>query len=294
MMDIGFIGLGAMGSRIAANLVKAGHRVRVWNRSRASADALARQGAQAVATSRDAFSGDAVFSMLADDAAVHSVIDPLIDGAPKGLVHVNMATISVGLARELAARHRDAGITYVAATVFGRPEAAAAAKLIIVAAGDAAAVARVQPLLDVIGERTWGIGVEPERANVVKLAGNFMLGAAVEAMAEASAFAARNGVEPADLLDILTNGVFTAPSYKTYGALIAKQQYEPPAFRLSLLLKDVRLTLAAADAAEVPMPLADVVHESLLEAVGHGDGDKDVAALAKVAMRRTAVAEASP
>jgi 3-hydroxyisobutyrate dehydrogenase-like beta-hydroxyacid dehydrogenase len=286
MMDIGFIGLGTMGSRVAENLVKAGNKVRVWNRERAAVDALARVGAQPVATARDAFSGDAVFSMLADDAAVHEVIDPLLDGAPKGLVHVNMATISVALARELDARHREHGLFYVAATVFGRPELAAAAKLTIVVAGDPSAVARVQPLLDVIGQRTWPMGVQPERANVVKLAGNILLGAAVEAMAEASAMVSRHGIPPADFLNVLTSGVFASPAYQTYGAAIAQQRYDPPGFKLKLTLKDLRLALAAAEDASVPMPLADVVHESLLEAVAHGDGERDLAALAAVSMRR--------
>jgi 3-hydroxyisobutyrate dehydrogenase-like beta-hydroxyacid dehydrogenase len=286
MMDVGFIGLGTMGSRIAENLIKAGNQVRVWNRSRAPVDALARFGARPVATAREAFSGDAVFSMLADDAAVRAVIDPLLDSAPKGIVHVNMATISVSLARDLAARHRDRGLFYVAAPVFGRPELAAAAKLTIVVAGDPGAVARIEPLLAVIGQRTWPMGVQPERANVVKLAGNFMLGAAVEGMAEASAFASRHGIAPAELLDVLTNGVFTAPSYQIYGAAIAKELYEPPGFRLALTLKDLRLALAAAEEVSVPMPLADVVHESLLDAVAHGDGERDLAVLAKVSMRR--------
>ena len=288
-MDIGFIGLGTMGSRIAANLVKAGHGVRVWNRSRAPVDALAQLGATGVSTAREAFAGDAVFSILADDAAVRAVIEPLIDDAPQGLVHVNLATISVALARELAARHREHGLFYVAATVFGRPELAAAAKLTIVAAGESSAVARVQPLLDVIGQRTWPMGVEPERANVVKLAGNFMLGAAVEAMAEAAALASRYGISPQEMLDVMTNGVFAAPAYQYYGDAIAKERYEPAGFRLSLTLKDLRLALAAADAATVPLPLADVVHESLLEAAASGDGDRDLAAVAKVSMRRAGV-----
>jgi 3-hydroxyisobutyrate dehydrogenase-like beta-hydroxyacid dehydrogenase len=289
MMDVGFIGLGTMGSRMAETLIRAGYQPRVWNRSRTPVDALARLGARPVSTAREAFAGDAVISMLADDNAVHEVIDGLLDGAPKGLVHVNMATISVPLARELAERHRDRGVAYVAATVFGRPELAAGGKLTVVAAGDPSAVARIEPLLDVIGQRTWRIGLQPERANVVKLAGNFMLGAAVEAMAEASAMASRYGIAPADLLDVLTNGVFTAPSYKTYGEAIGKQRFDPPGFRLSLLLKDVRLALAAADAAAASMPLASVVHETLLEATAHGDGDRDVAALAVVAMRRAGV-----
>jgi 3-hydroxyisobutyrate dehydrogenase-like beta-hydroxyacid dehydrogenase len=286
MMDIGFIGLGAMGSLVAENLVKAGHTVRVWNRSQAAVEALARLGAHPVATAREAFSGDAVFSMLADDNAIHEVIEPLLDGAPKGLVHVNMSTISIAFAHELGAKHKTRQLEYVAATVFGRPELAATGKLNVVVAGDASALARVEPLLAVISEKIWRMGTQPERANVVKLAGNFMLGAAVEAMAEASAMAWRHDIAPADLLDVLTNAVYTAPVYKSYGALIAKEQYDPPGFRLNLLLKDIRLALAAADVAEVSMPLADVVHESLLEAAAHGDGDRDVAALAAVSMRR--------
>lgn len=285
-MDIGFIGLGTMGSRIAENLIKAGNKVRVWNRSRASVDALALKGALPVATAREAFGGDAVFSMLADDAAVHEVIDPLLDGAPKGIVHVNMATISVSLARDLAERHRERGLFYVAAPVFGRPELAATGKLTIVVAGDPDAVARIEPLLAAIGQRSWPMGAQPERANVVKLAGNFMLGAAVEGMSEASAFASRHGVTPAELLDVLTNGVFTAPSYQLYGAAIAMEKYDPPGFKLALTLKDLRLALAAAEEVSVPMPLADVVHESLLDAVANGDGDRDLAVLATVSMRR--------
>jgi 3-hydroxyisobutyrate dehydrogenase-like beta-hydroxyacid dehydrogenase len=292
-MDIGFIGLGTMGSRIAANLIKAGNKVRVWNRSRGPVDALARLGAQPVSTAREAFSGDAVFSMLADDAAIRAVIVPLLGGAPKGLVHVNMATISVSLARELATRHQAQGLFYVAAPVFGRPELAAAAKLTIVVAGEAGAVARVDPLLAAIGQKTWPMGPQPEHANVVKLAGNFMLGAAVEGMGEASAFASRHGISPAVLLDVLTNGVFTAPSYQIYGAAIAEERYEPPGFRLALTLKDLRLALAAAEEVSVPMPLADVVHESLLDAVAHGDGERDLAVLAKVSMRRVGTADVS-
>jgi 3-hydroxyisobutyrate dehydrogenase-like beta-hydroxyacid dehydrogenase len=289
VMEVGFIGLGTMGSRIAANLIKVGHKVRVWNRSRPPVEELARIGATPVATAREAFSGDAVFSILADDAAVLAVIDPLLEGAPKGLVHVNMATISVSLARDLAARHREHGLSYVAATVFGRPELAAAGKLTIVAAGDPNAISRVQPLLDVIGLRTWPMGVQPERANVVKLAGNLMLGAAVEAMAEAAAMASRHGIPPRDFLDVLTNGVFASPAYQLYGDAIANERYDPPGFRLALTLKDLRLALAAAEEVSAPMPLADVVHESLLEAFARGDGERDLAALARVSMRRAGV-----
>ena len=286
MIDVGFVGLGMMGSRIAGRLVAAGFQPRVWNRTRAEVDALVRLGARPAAEARNAFNGDVVFSMLADDSVVEAVIGPLLDAAPRGLIHVNMATISVSLAHDLAERHRERGLSYVSATVFGRPELAAQGKLNIVVAGDDAAVGTIQPLLDAIGERTWRMGTQPERANVVKLAGNVMLGAAVETMAEVTAFASHHGIAPAALLDVLTNGVFTSPAYRTYGTLIANGRYDPAGFRLSLLLKDTRLALDAADVTAVPMPIADVVHESLLDAVAHGDGDRDVAVLARVAMRR--------
>jgi 3-hydroxyisobutyrate dehydrogenase-like beta-hydroxyacid dehydrogenase len=145
----------------------------------------------------------------------------------------------------------------------------------------------------VIGQKTWPMGVQPERANVVKLAGNFMLGAAVEAMAEASAMASRYGITPADFLKVLTEGVFAAPAYQTYGDAIANERYDPPGFRLSLTLKDLRLALAAAEEVAAPMPLADVVHESLLEAFASGDGERDLAAVARVSMRRAGVEQAS-
>jgi 3-hydroxyisobutyrate dehydrogenase-like beta-hydroxyacid dehydrogenase len=286
MLDVGFIGLGMMGSGIAGRLVAADYRPRVWNRSPEPVEALVRLGARRAEEARDAFKGDVVISMLADDSVVHAVIDGLLDGAPRGLVHVNMATISVPLARDLAERHRARGLAYVAAPVFGRPDLAAQGKLNVVVAGDNAVVDRIEPILDLFGARIWRMGTEPERANVVKLAGNVMLGSAVETMAEVSAFAWRHGIAPADLLDVLTNGVFTSPAYKTYGALIAEQRYDPPGFRLNLLLKDVGLALAAADAAAVPMAIADVLHESLLEAVAQGDGDRDLAVLGRVAMRR--------
>ena len=290
MIDVGFIGLGVMGSRIARNLLNAGYPLRVWNRSPGPVEALARLGARPVATPEEAFRGDVVLSMLADDDAVLAVLDPLLDDAPRGMVHVNLATVSVPLVLAFAARHHARGLGYVAAPVFGRPELAESARLTIAAAGESAAVAKVEPLLDAIGQRTWVIGTSPESANVVKLAGNFMLGAAVEAMAEAAAMGLAHGVAPADLLDVLTNGVFTAPAYQTYGAAIAKQRYAPAGFRLSLMLKDLRLALQAADTAGAPMPLADVVHNALLEAVAHGGGDRDTAALAEVAMHRIGAA----
>jgi 3-hydroxyisobutyrate dehydrogenase-like beta-hydroxyacid dehydrogenase len=285
-MEVGFIGLGAMGRAMAGRLVAAGHRVRVWNRSRAAVDELVRAGAEAASEARAAFGG-IVISMLADDDAVRETIleAGLLESAPAGTVHVNMATISVGLAASLAAEHRRHGVGYVSAPVFGRPEAAAAAQLAIVAAGDSAAIDRVQPLLDAMGQRTWRVGGEPVQANAVKVAGNFLIASAIESLAEAAVLVERHGVPPADLLDVMTSTLFAAPVYRSYGALIVNRRYEPAAFRLALGLKDLRLVLEAAETARTPMPFASVLRDHLLEAVAQGDGERDWAALAEVARR---------
>jgi 3-hydroxyisobutyrate dehydrogenase-like beta-hydroxyacid dehydrogenase len=249
-------------------------------------DELARQGAEPVEEARLAFGG-VVISMLADDEAVREIIlgQRLLHSAPPGTVHVNMATISVRFAAELAAEHRRHGVQYVSAPVFGRPDAAAAGQLNIVAAGDAAAIDRVQPLLDVIGQRTWRVGADPLQANAVKVAGNFMIAAAIESMAEAAVMVERYGVPAAEMLNVLTSTLFAAPVYKNYGALIAERRYEPAGFRLALGLKDMRLVLEAADSGRTPMPFASVLRDHLLEAVAQGQGERDWAALAEVARR---------
>jgi len=287
-MNVGFLGLGGMGRGMAANLIKAGHAVQVWNRSRAPAEALAGQGARIADEARAVFDADVVISMLADDAAVRSVIveQCLRAGPAQAALHINMATVSIALTRELAALHREHGIAYVAAPVFGRTEVAAAGQLNIVAAGDAQSLARAQPLFDAMGQKTWPLGDAPERAVAVKLAGNFMLAAAIEAMAEAAALANGHGVATTELLDVLTNTLFAAPAYKNYGALIAERRYEPAAFRLVLGLKDVNLALQAGAEGHAPMPFASVLRDNLLDAIAHGDGDRDWSALAEVALRR--------
>lgn len=287
-MNIGFIGLGAMGKAMAANLLKEGHHVRVWNRTPGPAEELEQQGAQPVKSPEEAFAGDAVISMLADDDAVRAVFvdQHLIENAPKTTVHVNMATVSVSFSEQLSLLHRDAGVPYVAAPVFGRTEVALAGRLNILAAGDAAAIDLVQPLFDVIGQKTYRLGDEAKRANVVKIAGNFMIAAAIESLAESVAMAEGHGLSAADALDILVNTIFSAPVYKNYGALIAEQRYEPAAFRLSLGLKDVLLALSAGESVHVPMPFASVLRDHHLDAIAHGDGDKDWAALANVTFRR--------
>ena len=277
---------------MAGNLIQAGHRLRVWNRSPRAAEELARKGAEVVAKPREAF-GEVLISMLADDTAVREVVldSGMLDRAAGGGIHVNMATISVALTEELSEEHHRRGLHYIAAPVFGRPEAAAARQLNIVAAGEGAALDRVQPLLDAMGQRTWRLGAEPKEASAAKLAGNFLIAAAIECMGEAVVMVERYGVRPAAFLEILGNTLFAAPVYRNYGALIADRRYEPAGFRLELGLKDVRLALAAAESARTPMPVASLLRDHLLEAVAQGDGQRDWSALAEVARRHAGETE---
>ena len=286
-MDVGFLGLGRMGRAMALTLVRAGHTVRVWNRSAQAAREI--EGAVPVETPAEAFRGDAAITMLADDAALRAVIvqGGLLDAPERPKVHVSMSTIAVALARELAPIHERAGVAYVAAPVFGRPDAAEKGALNIVAAGADEAIASVQPLLDAMGTKTWRFGTEPGKANAVKLAGNFMLIAAIEAMGEAAAFAEGHGVPGRDVLDMLTSTLFASPVYKGYGGQIMAQSYDQPGFLLRLGLKDIRLALQASEAVGVPMPFASVLRDNFVDAISQGDGDKDLAALATVSARRS-------
>lgn len=287
-MDIGFIGLGQMGKAIAANLVRAGHTVRVWNRSPAPVQELVAQGAKAAQSPAEASGGEILVTMLANDASVRSVIadQGALAAAAPGLIHLNLATISVALAAELAELHRQRQVAYLSAPVFGRPDVAAAGKLNIVVAGDPAAIARAQPVLQVIGQKTWPVGDRPERANAVKIAGNFMIASAIETMGEAVALTRAHGVPAAQFLEILTNTLFAAPAYKGYGAMIAEERYQPAGFPMPLALKDIRLALAAAEAHNVPMPFASVLRDNLMQSIATGGAEKDWSGLAELAARR--------
>jgi 3-hydroxyisobutyrate dehydrogenase-like beta-hydroxyacid dehydrogenase len=286
-MEVGFVGVGRMGSAMAANLLKAGHRVRVWDKSVESLRALQKQGAEIAADAHDAFRGDALFSMLPNDDAIREVfIANRMQPASGAPVHVNMATASMQLAKDLAAYHAEQGVPYVAATVWGRPDVAAAGKLSIVVAGDAQAVARVQPLLDVIGQKTWHVGDEPSRANLAKIAGNLMVACAIEAIAEAAALVRAHGMSAPDVLEAIITSLFNVPVYRGYGDMIAKQQYEPPGFDLVLGMKDVRLALMAGEEANVPLPFASTLRDSFMDAIANGDAHKDWSAIARVAARR--------
>jgi 3-hydroxyisobutyrate dehydrogenase-like beta-hydroxyacid dehydrogenase len=294
-MKVGFIGLGAMGSAMASNLLAAGHALTVWNRSAAATEPLASLGARVAKTADRAVQGEVLCSMLANDQAVREVFldGGLLDAMDRGTVHVNHATISVALAQELAAEHGKRGLEYVAAPVFGRPDMAAAAKLHILVAGKPAAIEQVRPLLEAMGSRLWPLGEAPERANVAKIAGNFMLASAIESMAEATALTRAYGVSAADFLDLMTNTLFAAPAYQGYGKLIAEQRFKPAGFALPLGYKDVGLALAAGDAQRVPLPFAGVLRDAMLEALAAGDAELDWSALALVAARRAHLDERS-
>jgi 3-hydroxyisobutyrate dehydrogenase-like beta-hydroxyacid dehydrogenase len=284
-MRIGFIGLGNMGLPIARNLLKAGHELTVYNRSRSKAEALASAGAQVANSVNEAGRAEVVVSMLADDPAVeHTALEDggLVDSLPRGGIHLSLSTISVALSRRLTAAHAARGQSFIASPVFGRPDAAEAARLVAVVAGPAEATERVHPLLEAITRKVFVIGSEPYSANVVKLAGNFLIAAVLETLSEAFTLARKSGVEPAKFLEILNGSFFQSPIYENYGKIIIGEKFSPPGFALRLGLKDVRLTLAAAEEAAVPMPVASVIRDHFVSGVARGWADVDWAALAKV------------
>jgi 3-hydroxyisobutyrate dehydrogenase-like beta-hydroxyacid dehydrogenase len=232
--------------------------------------------------------GGVVITMLPDDAAAEEVVfgsGGMLFALPKNGIHISMSTISVALSERLAEIHGNAGQFYVAAPVFGRPEAAAAGKLFIIAAGPGAARARCQPLFDAMGQKTLELGERQSQANLVKLAGNFLIAANIECLGEAFALARKSGIEAHRFLEILTGTLFAAPLYQTYGAIIADEKYEPAGFKMSLALKDMRLALAAADATAVPMPTASLVHDHCLASVAQGQGETDWSGLARLCAR---------
>ncbi len=271
---------------MAANLLRAGHRVTVWNRTRVREKPLLDLGARAGGTVADACGGDAVVTMLADDAAVEAVAlgpDAIVATLRPGAVHVSMSTIGIATAERLTAAHRDAGQRFVAAPVFGRPEAAASAKLHVVAAGAPDAVDACRPLLDAMGQSLFRVGSEPRVANLVKLSGNFLIAATIEALGEAMALVAKAGVDRRQYLDLLTSTLFTAPLYRSYGGMIAEERFEPAGFAARLGAKDIRLALAAGDALRVPMPLAGLLRDRFLTLLARGGDVLDWSAIGRLA-----------
>jgi len=283
-MKIGFIGLGHMGAAMARNLLKAGHEVIVWNRSPGKADALVADGAARADRPADAAAGEVVHTMLADDHALEAVTfgDDGILSAPTRAIHVSHSTISLALAERLAKAHADHGSTLVSAPVFGRPAAAEAAKLFVVAAGPAAALARCQSLFDAVGQKSFFVGDHPPAANLVKLCGNFLILSAVEALAEAMTLAEKGGVPKASLLEVLTGTLFGSPIYQTYGDILVKGAFRPAGFTAPLGLKDMTLVSQAATDARVPMPLLAVLRDHLLSTIAREGEDIDWSGIARI------------
>ena len=284
-MKVGWIGLGSMGLPMAGNARKTGHTVAVYNRTRSRTADVEALGASVAKTPVEAASADCVVTMLSDDEAVRAVTfgpEGFLAAMPRGSTHVCMGTISVAFAQELEKAHQAAGQFYVSAPVFGRPDAAAAAKLYIVAAGPKQAISRVDPLLSAIGQQTYIVGEDPSAANIIKLSGNFLIASMIECLGEAFALVRKHNVDPQQFSNVITTSLFNAPIYKGYGSRIAQDNYEPVGFKMALGLKDVRLVLAAADAAAVPMPAASLLRDRLLSSVAQGRGDADWASLARV------------
>jgi 3-hydroxyisobutyrate dehydrogenase-like beta-hydroxyacid dehydrogenase len=289
-MKIGFIGLGNMGRAMAQNLLAAGHELVVYNRTRSRAEPLTEQGARSAETPAEAAAGvEVIVTMLADDRAVEEVAlgdQGVIRGLAKGAIHVSSSTISVELSGRLEAAHHAAGQGYVAAPVFGRPDAAVARQLWIVAAGWPGDVATCAPVFEALGRGFTRLGAEAAAANTVKLAGNFIIASMIEALGEAFTLARKSGVDSQVFREVIRSVMGQSTIFDRYAGQVADQAYEPAGFKMYLGLKDVRLALAAGEAAEVPMPMASLLRDQMLSAVAHGMGDLDWSALARVSAER--------
>lgn len=287
-MNVGFIGLGRMGAGMAANLLKAGHHVTVYNRTPEKAAALVAQGAKAAVRVSDASRGEAVITMLANDDAVENVVfgkDGIVHSLPAGAIHVSSSTISVALSERLADTHARAGQRFVSAPVFGRPDAAAAGRLFVIAAGEPAAIEAAAPIFEAIGQKTFVISDTPKAANLVKLSGNFLIASMIESLGEALALVGKGGVDQRQYLEMLISTLFNVPIYKTYGGLIVGGEFEPAGFAAPLGQKDIRLTLAAAEELRVPMPLASLLRDRFLTLLAHGGDHLDWSAIGRLAAK---------
>jgi 3-hydroxyisobutyrate dehydrogenase-like beta-hydroxyacid dehydrogenase len=285
-MKIGFIGLGHMGTAMAANLVKAGHDVTVFNRTPGKSRALIELGAREATNLAEACDGEAVITMLANDDAASDITlgaEGIIAHLRKDAIHLSMSTISPALSKRLTRAHAQAGQRYVAAPVFGRPDMAAAAKLFIVAAGDPAAVDSCKPLFDALGQKTSTIGVEPSAANLVKLTANFLQASVIEALGEAIALIGKAGIDRIAYVNLLTSTIFTSPAYTIFGPLIAAGTFGSAAFAAPLGFKDIRLALAEAETLRVPMPLASLLHDRFVRLFAQGGEKLDWSAIGGLA-----------
>lgn len=284
-MKVGFIGLGRMGAGMAQRLLAGGHDLAVFDVMHERTTELARAGARAATSVADLCAGrEVVITMLAEDAHVHSVAfaaGGLQDSLPAGAIHLAMGTYGIGTIRALVAAHAKSGQALVAAPVLGRPDLAASGQLGIVVAGPPDAVRRCEPLFEIIGRHTRQAGPEAEAASAIKLANNLVLGCAIEAMGEAFSLVRKYGVEPQVLYDVMTEGLFGAPAYKVYGKIIVDESYDRAGSTINLNLKDANLILGAGGLVGAPLPSANVFRDRILGAIAHGDGEKDVASIAR-------------
>jgi 3-hydroxyisobutyrate dehydrogenase-like beta-hydroxyacid dehydrogenase len=248
---------------------------------------LESHGAKAASSPAEAArNAEIAITMLADDRALESTVfntEGILQALPKGAVHISSSTISVALSQRLAKEHAERGQEYIAAPVFGRPEAAEAGKLFVVAAGNTKVIERCRPVLETVGQRVFVMGEKPEMANVVKLSGNFLISTVVEGLGEAIALARKYGIDPHEYVEFLTSSLFAAPVFKTYGGIIASERYSPAGFKLRLGLKDAKLALAAAESVDMALPFASVVRDHMLTAIARGMEDLDWSATAKLA-----------
>ena len=284
-MKIGFIGLGNMGAPMASHLLKAGHEVIVYNRTAEKVQPLVHQGARRASKVAEACIVDVVLTMLADDPALESVTygeNNILESLSNNSIHLSCSTISVALSDKLTSDHQRHGQQFVSAPVFGRPEAAVAANLVVVAAGNATAVNKCQPIFDSVGQRTFRFGDKPSNANLVKLSGNFLITAVIESLGEAVALVGKGGVGQREYLEFLTSTLFSTPVYRTYGALVVEKKFQPAGFPAHLGLKDVRLALQAAESLRVSLPLADLVRNRLLTLLADGGESLDWSAISQI------------
>jgi 3-hydroxyisobutyrate dehydrogenase-like beta-hydroxyacid dehydrogenase len=283
-MKVGFIGVGGMGSGMARRILDAGHDIAIYNRTKAKARPLGEAGARIADSIADLTQhADIVITMLAHDAALAAIVGEeggLLASLPAGGIHVAMGTHGVGVIRDIDSRHKEAGQVLVAAPVLGRPDMAASGQLGLVPAGPRAAVEKCRPLFAVMGRRVFEAGTDPVAAAAIKVSNNFVLGCAIEAMGEAFALVRKYGVDPAIMHEVMTEGLFAAPAYKTYGRIIVDGAYDPPGQKAVLGLKDANLALAAGEAVGVPLPSGNVWRDRLIGAIAHGDGQRDWAVMA--------------
>jgi len=293
-MKIGFIGLGHMGAGMAARLCQAGYEVTVHNRSAQRMQPLIALGAKGAHNIAGACDADVVFTMLAEDSAVEEVVlgpTGVREFLRSGAIHVSCSTVSLAMSERLGQAHRQKRQGYLAVPVFGRPEAAAAGKLFMVAAGERQLIEKIRPLLDVLGQHTYVVSEDPKSANLVKLSGNFLIATVIESLGEAMALAEKGGVDREQYLELLTTSLFNLAIYKNYGAMISGRNFEPAGFAAPLGQKDMRLVLAAAEELQVPMPFAGILRDRFLELGAHGGEKLDWSAIGGLAAKHAGLAD---